>query len=83
MKKHLLSNYNVKKDSFASIFEVEKHNMLVKRGERRFSHKALLGKSITGQVGFIFKICLKSPCTSISASSVLLAVHGLLRQILV
>ena len=46
MKKHLLSNYNVKKDSFASIFEVEKHNMLVKRGERRFSHKALLGKSI-------------------------------------
>ena len=44
LKKHLLSNYNVKKDSFASIFEPEKHNMLVKRGERRFSHKALLGR---------------------------------------
>ena len=54
MKKHLMSNYNVKKESFASIFEVEKHNMLVKRGERRFSHKALLGKNITIKVGFIF-----------------------------
>ena len=46
LKKHLLSKFSVKRDSFDSIFEIEKHNMLVKRGERRFTHKALLGKSI-------------------------------------
>jgi len=43
LKKHLMSKYSVKRDSFDSIFEIEKHNMLVKRGERRFTHKALLG----------------------------------------
>merc|ERR1712117_724093 len=46
LKKLLLSKYSVKRDSFDSIFEIEKHNMLVKRGERRFTHKALLGKGI-------------------------------------
>jgi len=43
MKKHLLSNYRKKKDQFDSIFEPEIHLNLVKRGERRFTHKALLG----------------------------------------
>ena len=43
MKTHLMSNYRKKKEQFDSIFDPEKHNALVKRGERRFSHKALLG----------------------------------------
>jgi len=43
MKTHLMSNYNKKKEQFDSIFDVEKHKALVKRGERRFSHAALLG----------------------------------------
>ena len=43
MKTHLLSNYRKKKEQFDSIFEPDIHAALVKRGERRFSHKALLG----------------------------------------
>ena len=43
MKTHLMSNYRKKKEQFDSIFDPEIHNSLVKRGERRFSHKALLG----------------------------------------
>jgi len=43
MKKYLLSNYNKKKEQFNSIFDADIHAALVKRGERRFSHKALLG----------------------------------------
>jgi len=43
MKTHLMSNYRKKKEQFDSIFDPEKHNALVKRGERRFSHNALLG----------------------------------------
>ena len=43
MKTHLMSNYRKKKEQFDSIFYPEMHNALVKRGERRFSHKALLG----------------------------------------
>jgi len=43
MKTHLMSNYSKKKEQFDSIFDPEKHNALVKRGERRFSHNALLG----------------------------------------
>lgn len=39
----MLSNYNVKKDSFASIFDADRHAQLVKRGERKFSQKAVLG----------------------------------------
>ena len=42
-KTHLLSNYRKKKEQFNSIFDSEIHAALVKRGERRFSHKALLG----------------------------------------
>lgn len=43
MKTHLTTNYNKKKEQFDSIFDPQLHNALVKRGERRFSHKALLG----------------------------------------
>jgi len=43
MKTHLLTNYRKKKEQFDSIFEPEIHSALVKRGERRFTHKALLG----------------------------------------
>ena len=42
-KTHLLSNYRKKKEQFESIFDPEVHAALVKRGERRFTHKALLG----------------------------------------
>merc|ERR1712176_1684519 len=40
---HLLSNYRKKKEQFNSIFDADIHAALVKRGERRSSHKALLG----------------------------------------
>jgi len=43
MKKYLLSNYTKKQEQFNSIFDPDVHAALVKRGERRFSHKALLG----------------------------------------
>ena len=43
MKKYLLSNYTKKQEQFNSIFDADVHAALVKRGERRFSHKALLG----------------------------------------
>ena len=33
-------------------------------------------------LGFPYKVCIKSPCTSISASSAVLTVHGLLIQTL-
>merc|ERR1711874_381635 len=40
---HLLSNYRKKRQQFESIFDSEVHAALVRRGERRFTHKALLG----------------------------------------
>jgi len=43
MKTHLMNNYRKKKEQFDSVFDPEIHKVLVKRGERRFSHKALLG----------------------------------------
>jgi tryptophan 2,3-dioxygenase len=43
MKTHLMTNYKNKKQQFDSIFDPAVHDALVKRGERRFSHKALLG----------------------------------------
>jgi tryptophan 2,3-dioxygenase len=43
MKTHLLTNYTKKKEQFDSIFDPAIHAALVKRGERRFTHKALLG----------------------------------------
>ena len=42
-KTHLLSKYRKKKEQFESIFDPDVHAALVKRGERRFTHKALLG----------------------------------------
>ena len=39
----MMSNYRKKKEQFESIFDPEVHNALVKRGDRRFSHKATLG----------------------------------------
>jgi len=42
-KQYLMSNYRKKKEQFESIFDQEVHAALVKRGERRFTHKALLG----------------------------------------
>lgn len=43
MKTHLMNNYSRKKEQFDSVFDPEIHQALVKRGERRFSHRALLG----------------------------------------
>ena len=43
MKAHLMSNFRKKKEQFDSIFDPAIHDALVKRGERRFTHKALLG----------------------------------------
>ena len=43
MKTHMMSNYSKKKQQFDSIFDPQIHEALVKRGERRFSHRALLG----------------------------------------
>jgi len=43
LKSHLLLECQKKKELFDSIFDVEIHNALVARGERRFSHKALQG----------------------------------------
>ena len=42
-KTHLLNNYKKKQEQFESIFDSEVHAALVRRGERRFTHKALLG----------------------------------------
>lgn len=39
----LESEYQQKITTFESLFDVERHNALVSRGERRFSHKALQG----------------------------------------
>ncbi|KAK4014616.1 tryptophan 2,3-dioxygenase [Daphnia magna] len=43
LKGHLLNECQKKKEIFDSIFDVDIHNALVARGERRFSHKALQG----------------------------------------
>jgi len=43
MKTHLKASYTAKKQQFDSIFDPKIHDALVKRGERHFSHKALLG----------------------------------------
>jgi tryptophan 2,3-dioxygenase len=41
LKVHLLNECQKKKELFDSIFDIDIHNALVARGERRFSHKAL------------------------------------------
>jgi len=43
LKSHLLSDVQKKRELYNSIFDVDIHNALVARGERRFSHKALQG----------------------------------------
>jgi tryptophan 2,3-dioxygenase len=43
VKKVLMGNYTRKKELYNSIFDPEKHNLLVTRGERRFSYMALQG----------------------------------------
>lgn len=42
-KRNALDEYKRKMDLFDSIFDVSKHNALMARGDRRFSHKALQG----------------------------------------
>jgi len=42
-KKGLLDEYKKNVDAFATIFDQEKHNKLVERGERKLGHKALWG----------------------------------------
>lgn len=41
LQSHLLSECQKRRELFDSIFNVDLHNALVARGERRFSHKAL------------------------------------------
>lgn len=38
-----MEDYKMKKNLFDSIFNIDKHNALMVRGERRFTHKALQG----------------------------------------
>lgn len=42
-KNALLDEYKKNLEAFATIFDQEKHNKLVERGERKLSHKALWG----------------------------------------
>ncbi len=42
-RKSLLDEYKKTLDAFCTIFEKEKHDKLVERGERKLSHKALWG----------------------------------------
>merc|ERR1711974_129734 len=51
MKTHLIGNCKNKKQQFDSIFDSSMHEALVKRGERRFSHRAMLGGSQLGTGG--------------------------------
>lgn len=44
LKEQLLEEAKRKKELFDTIFDVNRHNQLKARGERRFSHKALQGK---------------------------------------
>jgi tryptophan 2,3-dioxygenase len=39
----LMDEYKKTMDAFATIFDEEKHNKLMERGERKLSHKALWG----------------------------------------
>lgn len=43
MKTHLIANYKMKQHQFDTVFDEGLHQSLVNRGERRFSHKAMLG----------------------------------------
>ena len=43
VRTHLMNNLRIKKQQFDTIFDPALHQGLVERGERRFSHKAMLG----------------------------------------
>ena len=45
IKEQLVEEAKRKKELFDTIFDLNRHNQLKARGERRFSHKALQGKS--------------------------------------
>ncbi len=40
---HLMNNYKIKRDQFETVFDPRRHEALRARGERRFTHRALLG----------------------------------------
>jgi hypothetical protein len=42
-KQNLMDEYKKNLDSFTTIFEIDKHNKLMERGERKLSHRALWG----------------------------------------
>jgi tryptophan 2,3-dioxygenase len=42
-RKSLMDEYKKTVESFATIFDEERHNKLIERGERKISHKALWG----------------------------------------
>ncbi|XP_022086345.1 tryptophan 2,3-dioxygenase-like [Acanthaster planci] len=42
-KEAMMQEHNIAKESFSSVFDVEKHKAMLSRGDRRFSHKALQG----------------------------------------
>ncbi|XP_078684867.1 tryptophan 2,3-dioxygenase-like isoform X2 [Branchiostoma floridae x Branchiostoma belcheri] len=42
-KEDKMTQYKKQKDAFESIFDEDKHNILVARGDRKFTHKALQG----------------------------------------
>ena len=36
-------NLQVKREQFESVFDPAKHDLMMKRGERKFTHRALMG----------------------------------------
>jgi len=40
---HMMNDYKIKRDQFETVFDPRRHEALLARGERRFTHKALLG----------------------------------------
>ena len=42
-KQNLMDEYKKNLDSFTTIFDTDKHNKLMERGERKLSHRALWG----------------------------------------
>ncbi|XP_054714108.1 tryptophan 2,3-dioxygenase-like [Uloborus diversus] len=43
IKEELKTEHSQKKETFEGLFDIERHNAFVARGERRFSHRALQG----------------------------------------
>lgn len=42
-KMHMLNNLKIKRDQFEAIFDERRHKALMARGERKFTHRALMG----------------------------------------